>query len=376
MSATRFTLKKEKAEGEQAAGVAINGLTLTNEWLTVKMDEATGAIASIRQKDIPFDLVDATDSLGFNQYWYTGKDAANPRRSTKPFFKIKENGPLVASLLVESDAPGANLFSREIQLTTGSNRVDILNLVDKKRVYEDENLRFSFPFNVPDGELRIDLAWALMQPEKDQLKGANKNFFCAQHFVDISNRTDGVTWANLDAPIVETGEMLAQRWMSDLAAEPWLKTWTPSNRLFSWVMNNVWFVNYKGHQEGPVPFRYSVRPHKAFDSGDAKKFGIGLVQPLILAPVGEGQAGFGPLLQLAGDPAVIVTSLRPARDGNGYMLRLFNASEQAATASLQWGGRQPSGLFLSNVKEKLFEQMQPEMKFGAWEIRTLRVVFE
>jgi len=376
LSATRFTLKKEKATTEQAAGVAINGLTLTNEWLTVKMDEATGAIVSIRQKDIPFDLVDATDSLGFNQYWYTGKDAANPRRSGKPVFKIKENGPLVASLLVESDAPGAHLFSREIQLTAGSNRVDILNLVDKKRVYEDENLRFSFPFHVPDGELRIDLAWALMQPEKDQLKGANKNFFCAQHFVDISNQTDGVTWANLDAPIVETGEMLGQRWMSDLATEPWLKTWTPSNRLFSWVMNNVWFVNYKGHQEGQIPFRYSLRPHKAFDSGDAKKFGIGLVQPLIAVPVGEGQKSISSLLNLEGSSSVIVTSLRPARDGNGYVVRLFNATEQAATASLQWGGRQPSGLFLSNVKERFFEQVQPEMKLGAWEIRTLRVVFE
>ncbi|MBK8566793.1 MAG: hypothetical protein IPN76_26540 [Saprospiraceae bacterium] len=376
-SAARFTLKKRKAQIAQLESLATNGLTLTNEWLTVKLDEATGCIASIRHGDLPFDLVDATDSLGFNEYWYTGKDAANPRRSAKPVFKIKENGPLVASILVSSEAPGAKLFSREIQLTAGSNRVDILNLVDKKRVYEDENLRFSFPFQVPDGELRIDLAWALMQPEKDQLKGANKNFFCAQHFVDISNKTDGVTWANLDAPLVETGEMLGQRWMSDPVNEPWLKTWTPSNRLFSWVMNNVWFVNYKGHQVGQIPFRYSLRPHKAFDSAEAKKFGIGLVQPLLVAPVGEGQTGFPSLLKLTGDPAVIVTSLKPARDGKGYLLRLFNTSDKPASATLNWGGAGQPKWFLSNEKEKVFEEVAPSaMKFGAWEIRTLRVVLE
>ncbi|MBK8567778.1 MAG: hypothetical protein IPN76_31785 [Saprospiraceae bacterium] len=155
--------------------LATNGLTPTNEWLTVKLDEATTGIASIRHGD-PFDLVDATDSLGFNEYWYTGKDAANPRRSAKPVFKIKENGPLVASILVSSEAPGAKLFSREIQLTAGSNRVDILNLVDKNGSMRTKTCAFP-PFQVPDGELRID-AWALMQPEKDQLKGQTRTF-CA-----------------------------------------------------------------------------------------------------------------------------------------------------------------------------------------------------
>lgn len=375
-SAVRFSLKKEKTPAKAPASLDIQGLSLSNEWLTVKLDEATGCIASIRHRDVPFDLVDATDSLGFNEYWYTGKNAANPRKSTKPIFEVKENGPLVASILVSSEAPGANRFSREIQLTAGSDRVDILNLVDKLRVYEDENLRFSFPFRVPDGEIRIDLAWALMQPEKDQLKGANKNFFCAQHFVDISNRTDGVTWANLDAPLVETGEMFGQCWMGDLSNEPWLKTWTPSNRLFSWVMNNVWFVNYKGHQEGQIPFRYSLRPHKAFDSGEAKKFGIGLVQPLVVVPVGEGQLGFPSLLTLAGGPAVIVTSLKPTRDGKGYLLRLFNTSDKPTTAALNWGGGGQASWFLSNEKEKVFGEVGSSVKMGGWEVLTLKLYLE
>jgi alpha-mannosidase len=303
-------------------------------------------------------------------------DAANPRRSANPSIKIKENGPLVASFVVKAEAPGAKRFTREIQLTAGLNRVDITNFVDKKKVLDDENLRFSFPFHVPDGQVRIDLAWALMQPEKDQLKGANKNFFCAQHFVDISNPTDGVTWANLDAPLVETGGMDGQRWMSDLSAEPWFKTWKPDNRLFSWVMNNVWFVNYKGYQEGPVSFRYSLRPHKAFDSGEAKKFGIGLTQPLIVVPAGTTQTGLASLLKLEGSPSVLVTSLKPARDGKGWMLRLFNASEKPAKVKLKWGKRKPAGVYFSNEKERFFEKTGMGLWLDHWEIRTLRVVFE
>lgn len=375
-SAARFTLKKEKAAKTVASGAKVNGHVLTNEWLTVKIDPATGAIASIRHKDQPGNLVDSTDTYGFNEYWYTGKDAANPRRSSNPVIKIKENGPLVASLLIEADAPGANRFTREIQVIAGINRVDITNFVDKKKVLDDENLRFSFPFHVPDGKVRIDLAWALMQPEKDQLKGANKNFFCAQHFVDISNQTDGVTWANLDAPLVETGEMHGQRWMSDLANEPWLKTWQPSHRLFSWVMNNVWFVNYKGYQDDAVSFRYAIRPHKAFDSSEAKKFGIGLTQPLLIVPAGEGQKGVASLLKLNGSPSVIATSLKPARDGNGLVLRLFNTSETTGKVKLDWGNRKPTEIYRSNEKERFFEKSNPELTLDGWEIRTLRVVFK
>ncbi len=375
-SATRFSLRKTLATAtpEEARPLSVSNLHLENEFLRVQLDEATGCVASIRHRDLPFDLVDATDSLGFNEYWYTGKDAANPQRSVKPVFTIREKGPLVASIHVESQAPGANSFSREIQLTAGANRIDLLNIVDKKRVYEDENLRFSFPFNVPGGQVRIDLAWALIQPERDQLKGANKNFFCAQHFVDISNADNGVTWANLDAPLVETGEMLGQRWMSDLATEPWLATWTPSNRLFSWVMNNLWFVNYRGYQEGIVPFRYSLYPHKAFDSSEAKKFGIGLTQPLLLVPVASEQQGFPCLLKLEGDPAVLVTCLRPARDGNGYLIRLFNSTDQPATTTLHWGGAEQPQWFLSNEKERILQQVPEQVALDAWEIRSLRMV--
>ncbi|MCB9263972.1 MAG: hypothetical protein H6558_02990 [Lewinellaceae bacterium] len=83
---------------------------------------------------------------------------------------------------------------------------------------EDENVRFSFPFHIPESQARIDLAWAVMRPEQDQLKGANKNFFCPQRWVDLSNDEIGVTWANLDAPLAEIGGMYYQNWMNDLKA--------------------------------------------------------------------------------------------------------------------------------------------------------------
>ncbi len=375
-SAAKFYLKTSDQASPIANPVEISGHSLSNEWISASLDGSTGTFSSLRYQGIPFDFVEK-DSFGFNEYWYTGVDAKNPRKSFNQNIKIKEKGPLVASFIVEADAPGANHFTREIQLVAGLDRLDVLNTIDKKRVLEDENVRFSFPFQVPNGQVRIDLAWALMEPEKDQLKGANKNFFCPQHFVDISNANAGITWANLDAPIVETGDMHGQRWMSDLLNEPWLKTWIPSTRLFSWVMNNVWFVNYKRDQEGIVPFRYSLRPHKEFDSSEAKKFGIGLSQPFILMMTDDAQKSIPSFLNLEGEESIIVSSMKPLRDGKGLLLRFFNTTEKTAKTHLKWGREKPLALHLSNQKEKRLIPLalDEELELGPWEIQTVRVDF-
>lgn len=373
LSAARFTLRPNKAKPPKEK-VAVSGSSLSNGSLSVQLDERTGGIKSIRFRGLPFDLVDSTSAYGFNEYWYTGLDAASPQRSSKPKIRIGEKGPLLASLIVESEAPGAHSLKREIELAAGLDYFRLANTVDKIKVLEDENVRFSFPFQVPGGQARIDLAWAVMRPEQDQLKGANKNFFCPQHWVDFSNDSGGLTWANPDAPLAELGGMYGQNWMSDLRTRPWIKTFQPSSLLFSWVMNNAWFVNYKGYQEGPARFRYAIRPHRGFDSTEAKKFGIAQSQPLIAVPVDDGQPGIPALFTLDGGQAVIATSCRPARDGRGWVVRLFNTSGRESTAVLKWGRGKPPAIYRSNPKEILGEPAGPEISLGAWEILTLRVL--
>ncbi len=75
------------------------------------------------------------------------------------------NGPLVASLLVESDAPGCHKLSREVRLVAGGDYVELIDTVDKKRLEAEsyyakdgkESVNFAFPFNVPGGEMRLDV---------------------------------------------------------------------------------------------------------------------------------------------------------------------------------------------------------------------------
>src|SRR5690606_29476193 len=131
-------------------------------------------------------------------------------------------------------------------------RLELTNTVDKFKVTADENLRFAFPFHVPGARIRMDQQWGIMEPGVDQLPGSNFNFYSTQRWIDFSNAQGGITWMSLDAPIVEYKDMHGQAWAADLRTRPWLTEFPYSTRIFSWVMNNIWFVNYKGYQEGPV----------------------------------------------------------------------------------------------------------------------------
>ncbi|MEY3053289.1 MAG: hypothetical protein RLY31_3074 [Bacteroidota bacterium] len=343
---------------------------LDNGGWSVSLSPASGDILQIRNERTGTEWVDTTATAMFNQLWYTGANAAQPQTSGPALVRPVEQGPWTVALLATSTAPGCDSVERLVRLVSGEDAVQLENRVAKRKVLADENLRFAFPFRVADGQVRIDLAWAEMRPESDQLPGANKNFFCAQHFVDISNDSTGVTWVNVDAPLVETGGMHGQAWMGDLRNEPWFDTWTPSTHLYSWVMNNVWFVNYKGFQEGPVRFRYAVQPHGRYDAAAAKRFAIGKTQPLQVLPVREGQSLPPASLGLQGRGQVMVTLFQPARSGGAFVVRLFNPGPTREEARLRWKGGPPGKVFASDGSEKRLGQVSDRVLLEPWEVRT------
>ena len=196
--------------------------------------------------------------MGLNRYYYVLADHVKEAQQAGPAkVVVKESGPLVASLLVESDAPGCVKLTREIRVIDGLDRVDIVNVLDKKAVREKEGVHLGFAFNVPDGVMRMDIPWAVMRPEVDQMPGACKNWFTVGRWVDVSNQKYGVTWATLDAPLVEVGGITADKIGTQANPSVWLSKLAPSQTLYSWVMNNHWYTNYKADQDGPTTFRYA-----------------------------------------------------------------------------------------------------------------------
>jgi alpha-mannosidase len=371
LGAQRYTVLPGQAlaTGRAHAGAFV----IVNGRISLTIDAATGAIASMKFGLIERELVDQSRNAGLNSYLYIiGRDPSENRMSIESGVSviIEDAGPLVATLRIESPAPGSRSLTRRVRLVDGLDSVFLLNTTDKLRERRPEGLYFSFPFDIPDAVARVDVPWAVVQVEKDQLPGANRNYYCVQRFVDLSNEDFGVTWSPIDAPMVQFDPI-------KIAAAGDRKTWRtvidPGSFLHSWTMNNHWETNYKADQEGLISFAYVMQPHAGgYNPVAAQRFGRDACQPLVVAPVTSDSPFSEPPLELVGDDGIVLTSLRPSRDGRAVMARLFNVHNQAQRVSLRWSDEFAQA-WISNPMEHRVSAAPETIELAGFAIVTVRI---
>jgi hypothetical protein len=294
--------------------------TLSNGLVTVVVHPETGVITELRLGDGP-NLAGDDGFGGLNAYRYVaGRIPDNAQPSGTVTIDVVEAGPVVAALRITSDAPGCEKLTREIRVVDGLPEVYITDTLDKTAVYGQEGVHIAFPFDVPGGTIRMDVPFAVVRPNEDQLKGSCKNYFTVQRWVDVSNEDYGVTWATPDAPLIEVGGIT-----TDGRQIGWIEELASTSTILSYVMNNYWETNYKAAQEGPTTFRFVLRPHAGYDKAAAHRFGMAQRRPLVASPLSQA---FHETNDLAAKNAeLVVTNMMPAPGGGAIVLRLFNAGD-------------------------------------------------
>jgi len=360
-----------KSENKHQKISPLNNYTLSNGHYTLSFNENNYAIKFLGRTGNDFNYVDMND-FGLNEFIHTGKNGENPTTNNTPEIIGYENGPVLKSILIKSEAKGCNSLLQEIILFNDLDKIEIINTIDKKKGYEKESIRFAFPFNIKNPLSRVDLAWAVIQPEKDQLVGSNKNYFTAQRWVDISDNSKGLTLATLDAPFIEFGDMNAEAWMSSPDKE-WFSSTSSSSVCYSWAMNNSWHTNFKASQEGVLTFKYSLQAHNQFDYLSAYKFGVESSQPLHII-YGEGTLEtYLPAIKLDSASSLVVTMIKPSKDKNGLIVRIFNPTDKTGTSYISREGMTKSLFLLSNGDEEEKEQIENKITLNPFAAVTLKI---
>lgn len=361
-----------------------DGITLKSERSSVaaslhlRLDPLTGDIASLVSDGR--ELVNTQAVGGLNSYNYLpGSDLKNLARDGAVRISVKEKGPLLASLLVESTAPGCRSLSREYRLHALRNYVEIIDTIDKEAVRAKEGIHFGFPFHVPDGVVRMDVPWGTIRPELDQIPGACRNWFTVQRWVDISNDRFGVTLLTPDTPLVEVGGITANLIGGLNGSKLWLEHLDPSQTVYSWAMNNHWHTNYRAEQEGPTVFRYILHPHStAGGTGSVGKLALEHDQPFLVLPA-RGELPNEPLFVISGkqgSPSVQVTAFKPSDDGQAWIIRLLETGGNDQQIMLNWRNKAHPATWLSDNSELPRTSVEGAVPIPARSVVTLRVAFQ
>jgi alpha-mannosidase len=382
-AAKRFFVSAGKSSN--STPVTANTNSLDNGILRVSIDATTGAITSLKNLSIDNEFVNTDSSGGLNDYLFLlGNKLSDVQRNGPVKITVREQGPVLAELRIESKAPGVEKLVRDIRLVNGFDYVEMTNILDKlpaeldphpgdypwANLHGKESLNFGFPFHVTDGTMRLDLPMAIMQPEKDQIPGSCKNWLEVGSWADVSNKDYGVTWVTLDAPLVEVGGITATLLGGQSHPEVWRKHIEPTQKLYSWAINNHWETNYRAYQDGIITFRYALQPHKNYDPVASTKLATGLSQPLVITAA-TGDAPTTPKLQLSSEKLVVL-ALRPSIDGKAWIVTLFNPGEQSESTTLNWNGSVGAAHY-SNTTEAVQAAVDGPIAVASQDVITIRV---
>ncbi|MCL2117198.1 MAG: polysaccharide lyase family protein [Planctomycetaceae bacterium] len=313
---------------------------------------------------------------GLNDMLYIiGRNANENRDRAIKDLQIQavDNGPYILSRTYESTAPNCEKLTQICRYFLTDGYIEFTNIIDKKPERRPEAMFFGFPFALENGKWRYDVPWAMPEVEKDQLPGANRNYYTIQRFYNYGNDTANIDWLSLDAPMVQFAPVMLQPNAYNMDTD-WREHIEPNGTIYSWVCNNHWETNYKADQSGRLVFRYVIRPNAgAFNQTDSQKFAREIFQPLIAVPVKKDT---NPLstpggINVLDNSSVIVTSIKPARGDRAMIARLFNTSDQPATVAGL--GQIRAKLSIANTVDDPLEPVGDSLDFASHEVKTIRI---
>jgi hypothetical protein len=327
--------------------------TLENQYYRIVLDVESGAVKSIFDKELSNELVNTSSPYRFDQYLYvTGADQL-PNRAVQyssvspiPEFSIHgaDSGHLVSvthqpfGVVARLESHGVNTprIATEVILFNGQKKIEFINRVHKTEVYTKESVYFAFPFAMEHPQFRYEIQNGFVDPSRDQIPGAGKEWFSVQHWVAAEEPGETVALIPVDAPLVCLGDIFRATWPKEFGQR--------SGTIFSYVMNNYWDTNYAAGQGGDFTFRYVLTSGDHLQPTGLSRLGWEEMTPVEvdeIIPQDKALDSPRPLDGTQGSfvrvdqPNVVLVTWKAAEDGDGTILRFLEVGGQANTVEVQ-----------------------------------------
>jgi len=351
-----------------AAGAAspTPGNGVENAFYRITVDPQRGGISSIFDKQAGRELVDSRSSYLLGQYQYvSGGEGTRLIHITEHLppakLTVSLSGgaayvnavrtPWGQSLNYQVSGPHAPEIAVEIRLFDGEKKIEIVNRVMKEPVSDKEAIYFAFPFAVTNPEFEYEGQAGTVDPARDELAGGCREWYTVGRWARVSGGGVSAAVIPIDAPLATFGDINRGLWPERF--EPLSAT------IFSYALNNYWHTNFPRLQSGEFTFRYILTSGSELNPAALSRLGREELTPLELGELTRndkvGTRGSLPdtaasFVSLSGD-GVELETLKPAEDGNGYIVRLRETGGRPATARLSSRLLQIDRAWLSNAAE-------------------------
>jgi hypothetical protein len=344
-----------RLEGPQNAGVPTpfamgnGGRTFTSTLFTLAVNGSTGGVAIVdalsgRQ------LISPTSSNAplANQLFYSFNGATLAPSNVQ--VTVVYSGPVAAQIRITGQFGAGNItgFTQTVTLYDGMRHVAFENAIHKtagpqpcpNKVCPIERIHFAYPINLAansggNGELemRVENAGGISNVATDVLTDTARDYYGVQSFADVSAGDFGVTLAQPDSTLIEFG---GRRTHQGNTQQP------KSGAMFALAhLNDIGADDKNLAKAGDMQWRYALRPHSnAFDAAQSVRFGWEQRTPPVVVRLPAGRAGVLPSSKTFGvlnTGEVVLSALKPAEDGAGFVVRLWNPGNADQSVRFDFG---------------------------------------
>jgi hypothetical protein len=266
--------------------------------------------------------------------------------------KIQEirKGRLYTEIISKASLP---LFPEIISHFTLDNyfkKINIKNYVFKYETLDVEALYYAFPFNLDQPRFRLHSHGGYYEPEKEQLPGSCKDWYCTQKWINLEGKEGNIDWSAVEAPLVQLGDINTGKWLHKLELE--------KATIMSFAMNNHWWTNSPASICGRFWFNFAFTSGKApFDPVRSHNFGWENHIPMTgtFVDPGEERSGrkkYSLIGEMPGN--IMIIGFKLADRVSGFMVRVMESAGKNTRFDFSLAGKKVKKAFSVNpVEEKI-----------------------
>ncbi len=252
------------------------------------------------------------------------------KRYVSKNYKIVEvkNGKVYSSIKLRSKTKNCPFLETEIIAYNKIKKLEIVNKLKKVPTYEKEGVYFAFPFSI-NGNIYFEVPGATIEIPKNLISGACKDWFAVKDFILLKEKDFGIVFVPVDAPVVRFSDANNGLWIDEINFD---------GTIYSYIMNNYWFTNFKAMQGGNYIFRYYIGSGNIAQE-EARKFGEGCLKPLTPIKLNKNKNGFlggekFSFIKIENENVKLVT-FKKSEDCRGYIIRLRETMGKNANVKIE-----------------------------------------
>ena len=310
---------------------------LENSYYRVEFDPASGGITYLLDKQTGKQLVDDTADWRLGQIVHErlssrdvlSQEGIQREAMSSVTLEPGSRGPIWQGIRIRGALPGtdpANGILGEVRLYETEPRIELLFAVRKLPVADPEAIYVAFTFALDGSEVWYEAQGGMVRPGKDQIPRSASDWQTVQNFISVRGPDSQIVFASGEVPLVQFGGLNYGKWQEVASV--------PKPHVYSWVMNNYWFTNFRATQEGEFRWSYHITSMPDTTNTQAARFGWSSRIPMIarVLPPGDANANAPVLSTLdLGLPNVVLVDARPASQHEGIVLHLRELDGVATT---------------------------------------------